>query len=111
VGKQFGWRSGFLQGVGEHGQAMCVQFAAWELALVVCGAGDRHDPQLTQEPPISARSIRATRLPAAASDRDNGLAACPAPIRMASNGSGVGIIDLLCTASRVGRMPFNPFRH
>src|SRR5262249_40935272 len=40
---QLASRSGFLQGVGQHGQAMRVQFTAGELPFIVCGAGESDD--------------------------------------------------------------------
>src|SRR5262249_52835017 len=48
---------------------------------------------LTHVPPILPFSIRATRLPAPASDRERGLFACPAPTSTASKASGRPAID------------------
>src|SRR6202030_200207 len=43
VSHQFGRRSGFLQGVSQHGQPVRVEFAVGELALIVCGTGKGDD--------------------------------------------------------------------
>ncbi len=43
VRQQFGRRSDFFQGIGQHGQAVGVQFATGQLPFVVSGLSPRND--------------------------------------------------------------------